>query len=289
MHKRILAGLGVAALATVGFAAPANAFDAGKADLYLVHAFPATATIPDTTVDISIAGGAIDLPGVPEGVAAGPGLAGPNVAVAALGNLDPGTYNVTITLAGTATELFNQDVTLAANKSYTAVAHPAIGGAFTVSIFENQVTAAAGNGVITVRHTADVVPVNIYSDGTELAGPLANPNQAVLEVPAATYPNVYAGVDAATPAISLGDVTLPAATNIFVHAYGPDTEGEFSAVVFSFGGLTTPSGVPGGTAGLVDEGAPLNAAALGGIAALVLALMAGTALVVRNRTATVNR
>ena len=40
MRNRILAGLGVAALATVGLAAPANAISDTSADLYVVHAFP---------------------------------------------------------------------------------------------------------------------------------------------------------------------------------------------------------------------------------------------------------
>lgn len=291
MRNRILAGLGVAALATVGIATPATAFDEGTADLYLVHAFPATAEIPDTTVDISIGAGAIPLPGVPEGVAAGPGLAAPNVDVAALGSIAPGPYNVEILLsADTSVVLFDAEVTLEANKSYTAVAYPAVGGAFTVKVFENQLTADAGNGLITVRHTANVDPVFVFSDGTELAGPLANGEEGVLEVPADTYPNVYAGVDSDTPAIELGDVTLPAATNIFVHAYGPNLEAPtFSAVAFSIGGLTTPSGVPGGSAGLVDEGAPLNGAALGGAAALMLALMAAVAVMVRRRAVSIER
>lgn len=290
MRNRILAGLGVAALATTGLAAPAAAFTPGTADLYIVHAFPATAEIPDTTVDISIGDGAISLPDVPEGVAAGPGLASPNVAVAALGSIAPGTYNVEILLNADASSLFDADVTLEANKSYTAVAYPAVGGAFSVKVFENDLSAVAGNGLITVRHTANVGAVNIYSDGTQVAGPLANGQEGVLELPAATYPNVYAGVDAETPAIELGDVALPAATNIFVHAYGPNLEEPaFSAVVFTIGGLTVPAGVPSGSAGLVDESVALNGAALGGAAALLLALLSGVALVARRRSVTVER
>lgn len=294
MRNRILAGLGVAALASVGIATPANAFTPGTADVYIVHAFSATAGIPDTTVDISIADGAIDLPGVPEGVAAGPGLAAPNVDVAALGSLAPGTYNVEILLtADNSVVLFDADVTLEANTSYTVVAHPAVGGEFTVSIFENRLTTTEeGNGLITVRHTADVVPVNIYSDGTQIAGPIANEpgsQEGVLELPAGTYPDVYAGTAPDAPAISLGDVELPAHTNIFVHAYGPDVEQTFSAVVFAIGGLTTPTGVPAGSAGLVAEGAPINGAAIGGAAALMLAIMAAVAVMVRRKTVSVER
>ena len=293
MRNRILAGLGVAALASVGIATPATAVTPTTADLYIVHAFPATAGIPDTTVDISIADGAISLPDVPEGVAAGPGLAAPGVAVAALGNLAPNTYNVEIRLSSAAPgdpALFDEDVTLAAGKSYTAVAHPAVGGAFTVSIFENDLTtSAAGNGLITVRHTADVGAVNVYSAGTSIAGPLSNGDEGVLELPAATYPAVTAGPEGLIDAIDLGDVVLPAHTNIFVHAYGPNTDAEFGAVVFAIGGLSTPTGVPAGSAGLVAEGAPVNGVAIGGVAALMLALMAAVAVIVRRKAVSVER
>lgn len=292
MRNRILAGLGVAALASVGIATPATAFTPGTADLYLVHAFPATVAIPDTTVDISIGGGAIDLPDVPEGVAAGPGLAAPGVAVAALGSIAPGSYNVEILLdADNSVVLFDENVTLEANKSYTAVAHPAVGGAFTVSIFENDLTAAAGNGIFTVRHTADVGPVNVYSGTTQLAGPIANvagQREALLEVPAGDYTALNVGPSAPGP-IDLGNVTLPAATNIFVHAYGPDTDGGFDSVIFAIGGLTTPAGVPAGSAGLVAEGAPVDGVAIGGAAALMLALMAAVAVIVRRRAVSAER
>lgn len=290
MRNRILAGLGVAALASVGIATPATAFTPGTADLYIVHAFPATAGIPDTTVDISIADGAISIPDVPEGVAAGPGLAAPGVALASLGNIAPGEYNVLIELNSDGSDLFNAPVTLEANKSYTAVAHPAVGGAFTVSIFENDLTtSAAGNGLITVRHTADVGAVNVYSDGASIAGPLSNGDEGVLELPAATYPAVTAGPEGLIDAIDLGDVVLPAHTNIFVHAYGPNTDAEFGAVIFTIGGLSTPTGVPAGSAGLVAEGAPVNGVAIGGVAALMLALMAAVAVIVRRKAVSVER
>lgn len=295
MRNRILAGLGVAALASVGIATPATAFTPGTADVYIVHAFPATTTIPDTTVDISIADGAIELT-APEGVAAGPGLTAPNVAVAALGNLAPGSYPVEINLAGTTgSPLFDAPLTLEANKSYTVVAHPAVGGAFTVSVFENDLTAAAGNGIFTVRHTADVGPVNVYSGTTQLAGPIANAageREALLEVPAGAYADLNAGATSSARSIVLnnGDpVTLPAATNIFVHAYGPDTDGGFDSVIFAIGGLTTPAGVPAGSAGLVAEGAPVDGVAIGGAAALMLALMAAVAVIVRRRAVSVER
>ncbi len=295
MRNRILAGLGVAALATVGVATPATAFDPGTADLYIVHAFPALATAGDTNVDIFIDDASIATDVAPETVA-GPGLTGSGQAnIAGLGNLPPKTYQVRIQTTTGATVLYDEAVPLEANKAYTAVAHPTVGtpgiDRFTVSLFENQTTAAAGNGVVTVRHTANVDPVFLFSDTTELGGPLGNPDEAVLEVPAATYPNVFASLSQSTPAaaIEVGDVPLPAGTNIFVHAFGPDLDGEFRPIVYSVGGLTLPTGVPGGTAGLVDEGAPVSGIALGGVAALMLALMAAVAVVVRRRSVSVER
>ena len=50
MRNRILAGLGVAALATVGIAAPANALSSTTADIWVVHA------VPGVTVDVYING-----------------------------------------------------------------------------------------------------------------------------------------------------------------------------------------------------------------------------------------
>ncbi len=284
MRNRILAGLGAATLATVGLAAPANAVTDETADVYIVHAFPGA------TVDINIASGTITLDDVGPGVAAGPGLASPNVGVDALGGLAPGDYNVVITNTADDSELFNDDLSLEAGVSYTVVAHPTEpAGDFTVSVFENQLTTSeVGNGLITVRHTANVGAVSVFSDGTELAGPLSNGDEGVLDVAAATYPNVYAGPDADTPAIELGDVTLPAGTNILVHAFGPDGE-DFSAVVFTIGGLTTPDGVPAGSAGLVDEGAGAGFGWAAGGAALLLMVLVAAGILVRRQTVSAQR
>lgn len=284
MRTRIFAGLGVAALATVGLAAPANAVTDDTADVYLVHAFPGV------TVDIDIADGAIVLDGVEPGVAAGPGLASPNVDVADLGDLAPGDYNVVITPTDGGDPVFDDTLTLEAGVSYTAVAHPLEGGDFTVSVFENQLAVdEAGNGLITVRHTADVGAVNVFSDGDEIAGPLSNGDEGVLELPAATYPAVTAGPEGATDAIDLGNVELPAATNIFVHAFGPDADETFSAVVFTIGGLTTPDGVPAGNAGLVDEGAGAGLGFGAAGAALLLMVLAAVGIMVRRQTVSAQR
>ncbi len=293
MRNRILAGLGVAALASVGIATPATAVTPTTSDLFIVHAFAPNATVTDTTVDISV-NGTLVLDNFAPGTSAGPAGAQANfLPTAGLGGLTPGNYTVLIELSSDGTDLLTVGpVALAAGVSYTAVAHPDIDGDFTVSLFQNDLTpSAAGNGIVTVRHTADVVPVNIYSGTTQLAGPIANDGtgsatqEAVLDVPAATVSDVNAGPDAAARSIVLGNVPVIAGTNLFVHAYGPlQGEPTFGAVIFSIGGLTSPTDVPAGSAGLVAEGSPVNGAAIGGAIALLLAVMAGVAVIARRRS-----
>lgn len=298
MRNRILAGLGVAALASVGIATPATAVTPTTADLYIVHAFAPSTAVPDTTVDIFI-NDTLTLDNVDPGAVAGPAGSGTTFAtVAGLGNLPPATYQVRIELvnppSGVTNPLFDAPVPLAAGISYTAVAHPEFdSGAFTVSLFENDLTpSAAGNGLVTVRHTANVGDVSLFSVANPLGATISNDGsgtggdqEAVLDVPAGTVSDVNAGADATARSILLGDVAVVAGTNLFVQAYGPlQAQPPFGAVIFSIGGLTTPTDVPAGSAGLVAEDAPVNGVAIGGAIALLLALMAGVAVIARRRS-----
>ena len=272
MRNRILAGLGVAALATVGVAAPANAISDTSADLYVVHA------VPGVTVDVYA-----DVTGDPVLEGFEPmDVAGPL-------DLPAGDYTFTIVPTGTdpqdeANVAIQADVTLEANTSYTAVAQPQEGGELTLGAFVNDISEIpAGQGKITVRHTADAPAVDVRSGDTELAGDLANGEEIVLGPLAAdTYADinvVLAGTD--TRAIELGDVELPAGTNIFVHAFGPMEDDTYSAVIFTIDGLgATPAGVPAGEAGLGQQN---NGGLIALGAALLLALAAG-AVVVRRQT-----
>src|SRR6478672_3389123 len=143
MRNRILAGLGVAALATVGVAAPANAISDNSADLYVVHAFPGA------VVDVFVNDEPFEpLQDFQPGTVAGPV------------DLPAGEYNIKISADGGTIEeaLIDETVTLAANMSYTAVAHPANdeAGTPTLTAFVNDISEIpAGQGKITVRHTAN--------------------------------------------------------------------------------------------------------------------------------------
>jgi hypothetical protein len=263
MRNRIVAGLGVAALAALGLAAPATAVSSTTADVYVVHA------VPGVVVDVYV-NGEITLEGFAPGTSEGPL------------SLPAGTYTVAIVPEGgaIADAVIDEAVPVAANTSYTLVAHPDAGGDIVLSAFVNDIsTIPAGEGKITVRHTAQVGAVDVRSGGTVLIENLANPDEAeVLTLPADTYADINVvptGTD--TRAIELGDVTLPAGTNIFVHAFGPSTGGAFSAVIFTIDDLhATPTGVPAGEPGLTAV--PMTSVAG---AAVLLALLAGAGLVAR--------
>lgn len=284
MHKRILAGLGAAALATAGFAAPANALSSTTADVWVVHG------APGLTVDVYLNGGLTIEDFAPGDVRpivdAAPATYTIDLVVAT-----PGASPATIT-AGTG------DVTgsavVAAGISYSVVAHygvptgsdpaPAI-----LSVFENDLSAAgAGNASVTVRHTANAPAVNVVAlPSTTLFSGVENGDQGTVNVPAASYDVQVqvAGSDPVVVAIDRPGLQFNAGTHYFIHAVGDGT-GAYNTVVFTIG--DTPAGVPAGSAGLVAENGAGGTALIAGAAAL-LALMVAAGLVIARRSASVER
>ncbi len=266
MRNRILAGLGVAALATAGIAVPANALSSTTADLWVVHAFPGA------TVDIVLSGAAdLTLNDVaPETVA-------PQVDVPA------GDYQVEIFTSDGVTSLLGPiDVTLAANTSYSAVAHPDADGDLTLTPFVNDLSSiAAGESRVVVRHTAEAPAVDVLAGGGPLFEGVTSGQEGVVDVPAGTYEvEVQVAADSST-AIGPVDLTFAAGTAYLIHAYGAGLDLPYGVVMFEIAGLGAgPDGVPAGSAGLAAEGG-VNGAAVAGLGALLLALIAGAALIVR--------
>ena len=277
MRNRILAGLGVAALAAVGVAAPANAISDTSADLYVVHA------VPNLPVDVFV-NGELTLDAFQSGTSAGPL------------DLPEGEYLVEVFADSDATErpagdpAITNTFTLEPNMSYTVVAHPgnAAGEGAALTAFVNDVSEIpAGQGKVTVRHTAAAPAVKVNTGSAQLnEAPLELGDELVLgPLAAGTIADVNVTVaEGGARAIELGDVELPAGTNIFVHAYGPEGEGEaatYDAVIFTIDDLhSAPAGVPAGEAGL---GQQWNGGLIALGAALMLAL-AGAAVVVRRQT-----
>jgi hypothetical protein len=275
MRNRILAGLGVAALATVGVAAPATALSSTTADLWVVHAFPGA------TVDIVITGAAdVTLEDVaPE-------------AVAPLVDVPAGDYQVEILLASDSSSLLGPiDVTLDANTSYSAVAHPNAAGDLTLTPFVNDVSAiAAGDTRVTVRHTAEAPAVNVLANGGPLFSDVTSGIGGTADVPGGTYEIEVQVAENGATAIGPVDLTFDHGTAYFIHAYGADLALPYGVVVFEIPGLGEgPDGVPAGSAGLAAEGTAVNGALVGGLVALMLVIVAGAAVIARRATAVSGR
>ncbi|TFV64260.1 hypothetical protein E4P40_27100, partial [Blastococcus sp. CT_GayMR20] len=137
--------------------------------------------------------------------------------------------------------------------------------------FVNDVSPVpAGQARATVRHTAAAPAVDVRAAGQVVAPALTNPNEATLTVPAGTVNADVVLAGTQTVAIGPADLTLPEGTTTVVYAWGSQDAGFELAVQTISGAHSAPSGVPGGTAGLMDEDslpAPLLAVSLVGIVA----------------------
>jgi hypothetical protein len=185
-----------------------------------------------------------------------------------------GSYDLAVFPAdaadGSGTPLLSaQDVAVPAGANATVVAHLTEAGQPALTPFVNDTSAVpAGQARVTVRHTAAAPAVDVRAGGSPVIEGLSNPNEETLTVPAGTISAdvVLAGTD--TVAIGPADLTLAEGTTTIVYAWGK--EGAFDLAVQTISGQhSSPSGVPGGTAGLADDSGlplPVGAAALAGVA-----------------------
>ncbi len=248
------AGAVGAAGAMVLLATPATAAD--TATVSILHA------VPDTPVDV-YANGEELIPDFQPGTLTDPL------------ELPAGSYDLAVYPAGsdpatTQPAAAAEDVTVPAGANATVVAHLTEAGAPVLTPFVNDVSAVpAGQARVTVRHTAAAPAVDVRAGGSPVVSGLTNPNEATLTVPAGTVTAdvVLAGTD--TVAIGPADLTLAEGTSTVVYAWGSEAAGFELAVQTIGGGHSAPSGVPGGTAGLMDDGAlplPVAAVSLAGLA-----------------------
>jgi hypothetical protein len=194
--------------------------------------------------------------------------------------LPAGNYDLALFPAdaadGSGEPLLSADgVAVPAGANATVVAHLTAEGQPALTPFVNDVSAVpAGQGRVTVRHTAAAPAVDVRAGGTPVVQGLANPEEASLTVPAGTVSAdvVVAGSD--TVAIGPADLTVTEGANTVVYAWGSADAGYQLAVQTISAQHSAPAGVPGGTGGLVDEGgfpAPLAALSVVGLAAAAVA------------------
>ncbi len=271
MRKSVIGGLAAGIMLAVGSGASAVAVEDGKSDLSVLHG------IPDLTVDVYV-NDALTLDDF-----APSDLAGPL-------SLDPGDYEVAIRAsdaeATDAPLLGPITITLAADMSYTAVAHLDAAAAPTVSLFTNDISAtSAGEGRLTVRHVAAAPAVDILADGSAVFTGLENPDEVKADLPVGTYSAAVAVAGTTDPVIGPAPVTIDEGVNTIVYAWGNVGEDSLALAVQTVDTtMSAPSGVPAGSAPMSSDGGsvPIGLIVVAGLA-LVGAGFAGRVAVTSRR------
>ncbi|MDH3306342.1 MAG: DUF4397 domain-containing protein [Acidimicrobiia bacterium] len=263
--KKFTSGL-VGLLAVALLALPAGAQASGGM-VSVIHG------IPGLTVDVYV-NDALTLEDFAPGDVAGPL------------ELPAGDYSLAITAADdtVANAVLTGSATVTDGLDASIVAHLNGDGTPTISIFANDVSSIdAGEGRLTVRHTAAAPTVDILlADGTEVFTDVSNPQEGIVELPAATYSVAIAPANGGVAGAVFGpaDLAVVEGTNRIVYATGDLAGGTFSLVIQDIGGLgTAPAAVPTGSGDLADV-APF--AALIAIAS-ALALFGSARLAIRRR------
>lgn len=203
-------------------------------------------------------------------------------------SLPAGSYDLALFPAdapdGSGEPLLSADgVSVPAGANATVVAHLKEDGSPTLTPFVNDTSAVpAGQARVTVRHTAAAPAVDVRAGGTPVIQGLTNPNEQSLTVPASTVSADVVLAGTSTVAIGPADLTLAEGTSTVVYAWGNEAAGYDLAVQTISGSHSAPAGVPGGSAGLADEGSSLPAVAALSVAGLALA-GAGAVRLARSR------
>ena len=272
--RRIAAAAGaVGALAALGIA-PAHASN-HEATVSVLHA------VPGLTVDV-YANGEELIPDFEPGTLTDPL------------SLPEGTYDLAVYADGDnpdnaepAIEAKGVEVPGGANA--TVAAHLDADGNPTLTLFANDTSAVApGEARLTVRHTAAAPAVDVRADGGVIVPDLTNPDEASTDVTTGTYSADVALAGTDQVAIGPADLDLAEGTNTIVYAWGSAEDDNLELAVQTIDGLhSSPSGVPGGEAGLAPESGPDTmpawALGLGAASLLTIAVAGGRLVFVRNR------
>ena len=261
--KRVLALLTFALTALV--AAPSAASAQESATVMLLHG------IPGATVDVVVDGQVVipDFePGTMQDLSSFAGQTLSNVEVRAAG-----TDDVVIGPLDT--------LDVPASGNWTVIAHLQEDGTPTLTPFENDTSPlAAGQGRLTVRHTAAAPAVDIVlADGSRPFTGLSNPNEASAALPAGEIAGAQVAPAGGDPLADVPTVELQAGTNLIVYAVGGLDDGSLTFYTQTIEGLGgAPSGVPTGNSDLSSGTSNTTTNVLIALAAVVA--LAGSAMVV---------
>lgn len=270
MRTTLVAATALAVAAVpLAFAGPAAA-GSGNASVVVFHG------VPDLTVDVY----ANDEPLLEDFE---PGTITDPVSLPA-GDYDLAVFAAGADPAADDPAIEAEGVTVPAGANITVAAHLNADGAPTLTPFVNDVDQiAAGQGRLTVRHTAAAPAVDILANGEPAFTGLTNPNEESADLPTGTIEAAVALAGTTDPVIGPAEVTLTEGTSTIVYAWGSATDGNLDLAVQNIANLhSAPSGVPSGEAGLADESLPLGVA---GVAAVALLVAGGAALRARRAAA----
>ncbi len=260
--KKTVAATVLAATGLLGLSAGADA--QSDARIHLIHGIPG--------VDVDVAAGGAN---VFEGFAFGDtqdlsALAGETLA------------DLQVKVAGTDTVAIDAgDVALPASGNYTVIAHLTADGTPTLAVFENDVSSIdAGQGRLTVRHTAAAPAVDVLADGAVAFADVSNPQEGVVELPVGTINAAVAATGTTDPVIGPADLAIADGQNLIVYAVGSLGDGSLTVLTESIDGLgSAPSRVNTGNTPIDGEGGfPYLAVLLAGMLAI-----GGTTALVRRR------
>ena len=222
MRKALFSGVAVAAMLTVGLAAPAQAAPVNHpatTKVSILHA------VPNTPVDVYLNHKRLlnDFK--------------PGTLTKAL-TVKAGTYTVSIT-AATAKNDKNPVVgpvklKFAAHRNYTVAAHLTPAGKPTASLYLNTIKKTPkGEGRVIVRHIAAAPAVDILVNGSAAMKNLKNPHQSKALLPVGTYSVAVALAGTTAPVIGPADVPVKQSTDTIVYAWGSAAQGNLTVAVQS--------------------------------------------------------
>ena len=222
MRKALFSGVAVAAMLTVGLAAPAQAAPVSHpatTKVSILHA------VPNTPVDVYLNHKRLlnDFK--------------PGTLTKAL-TVKAGTYTVSIT-AATAKNDKNPVVgpvklKFAAHRNYTVAAHLTPAGKPTASLYLNTIKKTPkGEGRVIVRHIAAAPAVDILVNGTAAMKGLTNPKQSKANLPVGTYSVAVALAGTTAPVIGPADIKVKQSTDTIVYAWGSAAQGNLTVAVQS--------------------------------------------------------
>lgn len=255
--KKLLAGLAALAVATVGALGVApRAASAADATIMLLHG------IPGADVDVVVDGKVVIpnfKPGQMQDLSS---FAGQTLT------------NLEVRAAGTTTVVIGPVASfpVPASDNYTVVAHLDAAGKPTLTPFKNDTSAVpAGQGRLTVRHTAAAPAVDIVLGAARPFTNLVNGKEASAPLPAGPIAGAKVAPTGAAPIADVPTVELKAGTNLVVYAVGSLSANTFTYYTQTITGLGgAPSRVNTGNSPVETStlNVPATLALLGGIVLL---------------------